>query len=54
MPSPTDRHGGPRADDAPRGEARPRRGPFDHLGVLALVWATLFAAAAVGLSMALG
>lgn len=31
-----------------------RRRPFDRLGVLALVWSALFAAAAIGLAMVIG
>jgi hypothetical protein len=30
------------------------RRPFDRLGVLALIWAALFAAAAVGLTIVMG
>jgi hypothetical protein len=32
----------------------PCRRPFDRLGVLALIWAALFAVAAIGLAMAIG
>ena len=32
---------------------RPKRFPFDRVGILALVWATLCVAAAAGLAIAL-
>lgn len=53
QPTPTGR--GQSSDtSSPRRQVRPQRSPFDRIGVLALVWAALFAAAALGLMVAIG
>jgi hypothetical protein len=38
----------------PPSSERPRRSPFDRIGVMALVWAALFLAASAGLAFAYG
>jgi hypothetical protein len=44
----------PTPDPHDQPTTRQSQAPFDRVGVLALVWAALFAAAAVGLAMAIG